>query len=337
MILCIVVLTTGWFIEKTNIAKTTNENHTSPYIASYVSGPWTDSTSGGYTAGNIILVNPTSNLFSNLTLAMQVDNSDVINPDMSLWDSNYTLNPPNSFFQSVLLFEDLQNFSTPITSINIGPNQKQTINLNIPSQGSFQFSSHNLKIYVSQNSFGDVINGQSLTVPQTEAYLQIVNLSAIESDQDTYHQYYNSTLNSDMVTIAYNPNFYQRYWNTSKHDYYPDIFGLAHYMGALDYTYFNVTVFNNNTFPVNSVTLSSSWYALNDYIVQPNETYLFPVKLTEYPSSAYATGYIANSFAPASSVPGFSWLLIVPLFAFTLNSALTVKYRSNNKKRHQDA
>jgi hypothetical protein len=331
-----------WFVEKTNVASTTNsDEHTSPYIASYISGPWTEPTSGGYTAGNIILVNPTSHSFSNLTLAIQVDNSDLVNPRMSLWDSNYTLNPPNSFFQSVMLFEDLQNFSTPITSMTIEPNQKETLNINIPSTSSFQFSSHDLKIYVSQNSFGDIINGQSLTVPQTEAYLKIVNFSATESDQDTYRQYYNSTLNSNMVTVAYNPNFYQRYWNTSKQDYYSDIFGIMHYMSALDFSYFNVTVFNNSTFPVNSVTLSISSYALHDYVMQPNETYLFPVKSTEYPSSnAYATGYIINnpeSPTPTPSVPELSLFELLPLFSFTVISAVAVRHRLNNKKRHQDA
>ncbi len=164
----------------------TRDEHTTPYVVNYISGPWSqssDSISEGYTAGNIILVNPTSNSVSGVTLTIQVDHSDVITPSMRLWDSNYTLNPPKTFFQSEQLFEDIQNFSTPITSINIGPSQKETISITIPSSNSFQFNSHNLKINVSQNNFGDIINGQLLTVPQTEAYLQIVNFGAIESDE----------------------------------------------------------------------------------------------------------------------------------------------------------
>ena len=183
----------------------------------------------------------------------------------------------------------MPNFSTPITSINIGPNQKENISLSIPSSIWFPFSSHNLKIYVSQNNFGDIINGQLLIVPQTEAYLQIVNLSAIESDAGTYHEYYNSTLKSDMVTVAYNPNFYQRYHNISQHEVYSEVFGMMRSSpledGQFDATYLNVTVFNNSTFPVNSITLfgqiatmgshEMDWEALRDYVMQPNESYIF--------------------------------------------------------------
>ncbi len=206
------------FVEKANVASASNHTRTNLYVASYISGPWSSwsgSTTAtvGVTEGNIVLVNPTSNSFSNLTLAIQVDNSDVINPSLGLWDSNYELNSPNTFFQSEELWRDMQNFSTPITSITIGPNQKANISLSIPSSISFSFSSHNLKIYVSQNNFGDIINGQLLIVPQTEAYLQIVNFSVVESDEGTYHQYYNNTLNSNMVAVAYNPNFYHRYYN----------------------------------------------------------------------------------------------------------------------------
>jgi hypothetical protein len=306
------------FVAESNIALASKDTHTSLYVASYISGPWSESnsTGGGLTEGNIVLANPTSNSLANLTMTIKVDNSDTIIPSLRLWDSNYTLNTPTSFFQSLLLFEDMENFSSIITSISIEPNQKETISVVFPSPESFQFGNHSLTIYVSKNNFGDIINGQLLVVPQTEAYLQIVNFSAIESDQGTYHQYYNSTLESNMVTVAYNPNFYQRYHNISEYDYYADNFGIMHYMGALDYSYFNVTVFNNNTFPVNSVTLfgqiqsrgtyRNGWNALIDYVMQPNETYLFPVAQTELPSHSYATGYLANtiqSFRSSSPTP----------------------------------
>ena len=41
--------------------------------------------------------------------------------------------------------------------------------------------------------------------------------------------------------------------------------------------------------------------------------------------------------SPSPSIPEFSWLVIVPLFAFTLIGVVAVKHRSRCKKRHQDA
>jgi hypothetical protein len=313
VILCVILIVV-LFAAKSNIALASKNNHTILYVASYIPGPWSqssNSTTGGIIEGNIVLANPTSNSLNNLNMTIQVDSSETIVPSLRLWNSNYTLNTPNSFFQSVHLFEDMENFSTPITSISIEPNQKETISIVFPSPETFQFSNHSLTIYVSKNNFGDIVNGQLLIVPQTEAYLRIVNFSALESDEGTYHQYYNSTLKSNMVTVAYNPNFYQRYHNISKYDYYADNFGIMHYMGALDYTYFNVTVFNNNTFPVNSVTLfgqipsrgayMNDWWALVDYVMQPNETYLFPVAEAELPTYAYATSYLTNTTQPFPS------------------------------------
>ncbi len=332
VILC-VVLTAVLFVEKINLVLASKDEHASLYVASYISGPWdrwswnptpSTSTTEGYTIGNVILVNPTSRSFSNLSLSTQIDSSETISPLLRLWDSNYMLKEPNSSIQSEYIIEDMQKFSTQITSINIGPNQKESICLDFPTSIWFQFYSHNLKIYVSQNNFGDIINGQLLIVPQTEAYLQITNFSAVESDQDTYHQYFNSTLNSNMVTVAYNPNYFERYHNISKEDIYADNFGIMHHMGALDYTYRNVTVFNNNTFPVNSVTVFGQepyrTGALIDYAIQPNETYLFPVSDDVLPTSAYVTGYVANNSPSAfpsltPAVPEFSWLAILPLFS----------------------
>ncbi len=360
-ILCIVILTAASFVEKTNLVLASKYEHTSLYAASYISGPWAKwswnptpsySTTEGYTMGNIILVNPTSSSFSNLSLSIQIDSSETINPLLRLWDSNYMLKEPNSSIQSDYIIEDIQKFSTQITSFNIGPNQKESICLDFPTSIWFQFYSHNLKISVSQNSFGDIINGQSLVVPQTEAYLQIVNFGAIESDKGTYHQYYNSTLQSEMVTIACNPNFYQRYYNISEYDVYSGNFGLTHDMGSTDGTYFNVTVFNNSTFPVNSITLFgqipsrgsyvNSWAALRDYTMQPNETYLFPVSSTDFPSFAYVSGYIANKSAPPQPTQtpnqGPSQIFLLPPLVFVaaaiimiLSLLLFKKHRENSK------
>jgi hypothetical protein len=331
------------FVEESNLVLASNDKHTNLYVASYISGPWSPwsgSTTAtvGFTEGNIVLVNPTISSFSNLTLAIQVDNSDVINPSLGLWNSDYELNSPNTFFQSEELWRDMQNFSTPITSINIGSNQKENISLSISSSISFPFSSHSLKIYVSQNNFGDIINGQLLIVPQTEAYLQIVNFSAVESDEGTYHQYFNSTLNSNIVTVAFNPNFYQRYHNISKYDIYADNFGIMYHMGATDYTYRNVTVFNNNTFPVNSVTVFGQkpyqTRALIDYAIQPSEAYLFPVSDDVLPSYAYVTGYVANNSPSAfptptstPAVPEIPLIAILPLFVFVQFVAVLFRHR----------
>jgi hypothetical protein len=275
-------------------------------------------------------------------MTIQVDSSDTINPALRLWDSNYSVKMPTSFFESVKLLQDIQNFSTAITSINIDANQKETISLSIPSPISFGFNSHNLTIYISQNSFGDVINGQSLIVPQTQAYLQIVKFSAAESDEGTYHQYYDSTQKSNMVTVAFNPNFYQRYNNISSENYYAENFALMHHMGALDYSYRNVTVFNNNTFPVNSVTVFGQepyrTGALMDYAIQPTETYLFPVLNDVLPSYAYVTGYVTSNSVPSSSspipsVPEFSWLPLLPLFIFSFSVAIIIVLREQALRR----
>ncbi len=339
-IILFAVLTTSLLIEKSKVALASTDAHNSLYVASYIPGPWShtnySSTTEGKTQGNIVLVNPTSNSYSNLNLSIRFDISEIISPTLKLWDSNYTLKTPNSFFESVKMLQDIQNFSTPIISINIEPNRKENISLSIQSQISFGFSSHNLTIYVSQNNFGDIINGQSLTVPQAQAYLQIVNFRAVESDEGTYRQYYDSTQKSNMVTIAYNPNYYQRYHNISKYDIYAENFGLMHHMGALDYTYRNVTVFNNNTFPLNSVTVF--WQepyrsgGLMDYAIQPGETYLFPILDYVLPSYAYVTGYVTNNSAPASptptpTIPEFSWLMILPLFLSLLFIVVLIRKR----------
>ena len=318
--------------EKSNVTSASTDAHISSYIASYIPGLWSlnSSASEGITQGNIVLVNPTGTSLGNLSLAMQVDGSEIVHPALRLWDSNYVLNPPNTLLQSELLFADTENNSTPITTISIEPNQKETLSLVFPSQEAFQFSNHSILIYVTQNNFGDIINGQPLKVPQTQAYLQIVNYSAIESDQGTYQQYYDNASKSQKVTVAYNANFYQRYHNITKEDYYADNFGILHYMGVLDYSYFNVTVFNNNTFPVNSVALQgqipsrgTNTYtlggALIDYVMQPGETYLFPIKQAEHPIYSYMTGYVTNNSQPVSptpnpTVPEFPILAILPLF-----------------------
>ncbi len=309
-VLCLILIGV-LVVEKANVPlsetdKTSQDKHTSPYVSSYVTGP----TSSNSTIGNLIIVNPTSDFLQNLTIELQIDGSMPIVPSLRLWDSNYNLTTPVSQLESELSNMDLSNYSSPATSINIEPKQKTAVNLNFPSPASFPFNSHALAVYVSQNSFGDVINGTEVTVPQTMAYLQIVSFSSVVTDQNTYHEYYNSTL-KDYVYINDNPNFCQRYFNYTWQIYATN-YGLAAYMGVLDVTYFNVTIHNNNTFPVNSVTLFEqkpsggsyplSWRALTYHVIQPNETYIFPVPVKETPTYSYVTGYLSNSTSPSPNL-----------------------------------
>lgn len=282
-----------------NDALTSKGVNSGLYIASYLPGSY----GSNNTEGNIVLVNPTSTSYSNLTLAIQVDSSEISNPTLRLWAPNYTLNPPNSFLQSIHLYRDMLNHSTPITTISIEPNQNETIALSFTSQDTFPFNSHNLTIYLSQHSFGDIINGQSLTIPQTEAYIQIVSYSSVQTDYDTYHEYFNAT-RPGYVYRNDNPNFLQRYFNYSW-EIGAANYGMAAEMGVLGVCYFNVTVHNNSSFPVNSVALfgqipsmgsyMNRWGALSAYVLLPGETYVFPVGEKELPTYAYATGYITNS------------------------------------------
>jgi hypothetical protein len=301
VVLCIVLIAV-LVVELTSNTLGTEGENTRLYVSSYVSGP----NFSNSTVGNLVLVNPTSDSLQNLTIAIQVDGCPPIVPTLRLWNSNYNLTMPGSQLQSELLNIDSINFSSPATSICIEPKQKAAINLVFPSPESLSFSSHNLTVYVSQENFGDLINGAQVTIPQTRAYLQIESFSSIVTDQDTYHEYFNSTLN-DYLYINDNPDFCQRYFNHSW-QIHPGNYHLAAYMGVLQVTYFNVTVYNNNTFPVNSVMLvgqipsrgscMTTWGAQSYHVIQPKETYVFPVSQNEKPTYWYVTGYLSNSTAP---------------------------------------
>jgi hypothetical protein len=298
--------------------------------------------------GTITLANPTNTSFKNLNLTILLDGSNL------LWYSNYTVqftpNPQQKIFADLLNQTVSVNFSSPETPISIEPYPNETISIFFPSPESFEFSSHTLAIYVSQNTFGDIINGQALTIPQTKAYLQIKGYSPVENDQ--YTTYHGTSSTSEYVNDK--PNFCQRYFPGSCNFSSREIYGMMARMNALGEIYFNVTVFNNNTFPVGSVMLfggsspigpDALGRALFNYILQPNETYLFPVSLdskAQYmlngissPSNGYATGDLINnqitfertSSSPSPTVPEFSWLAIPPLLISTLAFALIHKYR----------
>jgi hypothetical protein len=263
------------------------------YFADYTACTYSDNS----TYGNLVLVNPTNKSYSNLTLAIQVDGSEPINPTLRAWTTNTSLKSPNSFLESVDAYYNMNKSSIQAETVNIGPNQNVTVNLNYPSSSTFRFSAHNLTVYLSQHSLGDVINGQLLKIPQTETYLEVVRLSPVQYDNDTFHLYYDEYRND-------NPNFLQSYRNSTMK------IGAANYWLAagnnfLGMFYFNVTVHNNSSFPVNSIALFGqlqerggyfgSWYAHMDVVLQPGESYLFPVGEMTLPTGAYAMGYITNS------------------------------------------
>ena len=232
--------------------------------------------------GNITLVNPTDNAFNNLNVTIRLDDSNL------LCYSNYSVS-----WENAVAF---LKYSLPQT-INIEPHQNKTISIFFASLDSFGFSSHKIQIYVSQNNFGDIINGQSLDIPQTMAYLKVLSYSQVESDYNTFHKYGN-------VFRLDNPNFLQRYSNGIKEigsaNYY-----MAADMGILGMTYYNVTIANNSTFPVTHVTLHDLSMHHADFgcgqtyyqVIQPNETLLFPVGQKTIPSNGYVTGYITNATA----------------------------------------
>lgn len=230
---------------------------------------------------NITLVNPTGNAFNDLNITIKLDESDLS------WYSNYTVSYENA--------TPFVNYSIPQT-INIEPQQNKTINIFFACLDSFGFSPHNIQVYVSQNQFGDVINGQSFDIPQSMAYLKILSYSQVETSLDSFHKYGN-------VYRLVNPNFLQQYANTKQE------IGSANYFFAADkgyigLTYFNVTIANNSTFPVTHVALfgDTSLYpngfvgrAHYNLTVQPNETLLFPVGQKTIPSNGYITGSITNT------------------------------------------
>lgn len=251
------------------------------------------------TAGNIVLANPTSSYFDNLTLTAKVDDSRLIEPPLRLWL------PPNN------------NVSIPVTRISIEPYQNATLYLDLADADIPTFTPHTLSIYISQNTFGDVINGQSFTIPQKNAYLQILGYSSIEHSNNTWHEYYNNA-RKRYEYVNDQPNFYQQYQQSAFFPLDPSSYDWAKTLNQLGEHYFNVTIFNNSTFPVERIALfggspngeGSMGFALSDKILQPNETYIFPVQaggenwwsvenvyqLTNFfPAYAYASGDIISN------------------------------------------
>jgi len=244
------------------------------------------------TGGSIVLANPTNNNFENLTLTVRIDDSELITPILRLW-----MRP-----------------TVPITQISIAPSQNETIQLYLfdpdKNEPPFYetivniqtFSSHVFKFYITKTNFGDVINGQSFTIPQQRAYLQITGYSLIEHSNDTWHEYFNSTTNR-YEYINDQPNFYQQYHRSAFFPLDPSSYNWAKSLNQIGEHYFNVTVFNNNTFPVEKVTLhfgeGGVEEALHDKILQPNEMYVFPVAVGGKDWWSVEDVYQLSNFFPA--------------------------------------
>jgi hypothetical protein len=273
LILIILVLTivTVLFVEKPNINGLSIASFTPFTIGSDIKG------------GSFVLVNPTSNNFENLTLAVKIDDSEPTSPFLRL-------------SQRLSADEPFGTYSIPITQISIEPYQNETIQLYLSDPDQSEppfyetilnvqtFSSHVFKFYLIQNAFGDVIKGQSFTIPQEKAYLEIVGYSSIEHDNDTWHEYFNSST-KEYEYVNDQPNFYQQYYQSRFFPLDPSSYSWAKTLNPqLGEHYFNVTVYNNNTFPVNGVVLVSGEgsvaQALPDKVLQPDETYTFPVQVS---------------------------------------------------------
>jgi hypothetical protein len=143
------------------------------------------------------------------------------------------------------------------------------------------FSSHIFRFYLTQNSLGDKINGQSFTTPQEKAYLQITGYSSIEHSNNTWHEYFNSTTNR-YEYINDQPNFYQQNHNFFPLD--PSSYNWAKSLNQIGEHYFNITIFNNSTLTVDKVEVNLGGggvaFASFDKILQPNETYVIPVAVS---------------------------------------------------------
>lgn len=306
LIVTILVLTTiaVLFVVKPNPFPFDNSDQKTLLIESF-----SPSTFGSnVTGGKLVLVNPTNKNFENLTLTIKIDDSDLIVPNLRL-----QMHLPGD--------TPFDNYNVPITQISIDANQNETIQIYIydPSQNETSqlyqtsvnvqtFSSHIFRFYITQKTFGDIVNGQSLTIPQEKAYLQIVSYSSVEHDNNTWHEHFNISTNRQEY-INDQPNFYQQYHHSAYYPMESNSFNWAKTLNQIGEHYFNVTVFNNSTFPVDKVAFylgeGGVAFALPDKILQPNETYIFPVaaggknfwsvdnvnQLSNfYPAQAYASG-----------------------------------------------
>jgi hypothetical protein len=234
------------------------------------------------TGGTLVISNPTQRAFENLTFNLRIDDSQLITPYLRLV-MPLSADPP------------FANYSIPITKVSIDPSQNMTLQVLLynPDQNTPAFynasvtaqtySPHTIAVYLTQSSFGDIIDGQTFPVPQRKAYLQIVGYSPVEHSQSTWHRFFNTSTQRDEYI-----NDQRNYLQTYSKAYYPlDHFSYiwAKAFNQIGEHYFNITLFNNSTFTVNRIAVTigngGTAYAHIDKMLQPNETYSFllPVAL----------------------------------------------------------
>ena len=122
-----------------------------------------------------------------LNLAFEVDVLKLIVPDLLLAvGGNLGRRIPLNRINKLLSIEQYQNETI---SLLFGILDRDTFLSYFGDAQIDTFSSHVIKFYVSQNKFSDLINGQSFTIPQKKAYLQILGYSSIEHSNDAWHEY----------------------------------------------------------------------------------------------------------------------------------------------------
>jgi hypothetical protein len=278
LIVTILVLTiiAVLFVEKPSPSSFDNPDQNSLFIASFHPILYGNIIRGG----NITLVNPTNRYFDNLQLTAKVDD---LNITITYLRETITCNAYDVRNESIQV-----TLPHNLTEISIEPYQNKSIQFNFADSDITVFSPHEVKLYILHNTLGDIIDGQSFMIPQKKAYIQIIGYSSIEHSNNTWNEYYNSTTNRHEFRCD-QPNFCQEYYGWHSRTLDSSSYYWAKSFNQLYEHYFNVTVFNNNTFPVESITLfggyapdGGGWVvsALSTKILQPNETYVFPVPLT---------------------------------------------------------
>ncbi len=133
--------------------------------------------------------------------------------------------------------------------------------------------------YISQNAYGDIINGQSFQVPQQRYHLKILEISQVQDDTYNSVRYYDSGTGQYEFNST-DTNYCQNFWNyTEQRKQYGSV-------------YFNLTLQNNNTIPlqfaeikydllVNESLPFRIFYSVDIYskfaVIQPNEVCVIPV------------------------------------------------------------
>ena len=309
LIVTILVLTTiaALFVVKPSPFSFDNSDQKTLFIASF--SPENSGHGRYVTGGRIVLVNPTNKNFENLTLTVTIDNSELIVPSL-----RFRMRLP------IGVEPPIDNAEALVTQINSEPYQNETIrfflfetdqnesyyygtNVNVQT-----FSSHVFRFYITQNVFGEIINGQSFTIPREKVYLQITGYSSIVHDNNTWNEYFNSATNR-FEYINDQPNFYQQY-HYSRY-YYPmdpSSYDWGKTLNQMGEHYFNVTILNNCSFPVNGIGLFDGLadigvgfeaFALPDEILQPDEIYTFPVPVGGENWWIVDSVYQLSSFFPA--------------------------------------